>query len=94
MNHAPAHRGWTLAAFLAAFAAISFVGGTGHAQRGAPTPATPQTGTGLVVGRVIDGATNRPIQGALVVMGPNAGLPANMPPVFPETCSRQSTTTT
>ncbi|HYN07064.1 MAG TPA: carboxypeptidase-like regulatory domain-containing protein [Vicinamibacterales bacterium] len=53
------------------------VGGVGVAPAGAPSISTPlspitSTGTGLIVGRVIDAGTGRPVGGALVSIGGSA----------------------
>jgi hypothetical protein len=69
--------------FVAILASLAFTVAPSMAawQRGAappPTgagPAAAQTGTGLIIGQVVDAATNQPISGAIVVTNvrPNAG---------------------
>jgi len=44
----------------------------GQAQPGAPAQ-PPPPGTGLIVGRVVDGGTGRPIPGAIVALGADTG---------------------
>src|SRR5262245_61048788 len=76
---APAVAGWSILALAIAFAAPGVIG---HAQTPpASGTQTPPTGTGLILGRVVDADSGSPLSGAIVTISlPNSGRRGNAIP--------------